>query len=183
MKRLLPALLALTLSACATTSMSAGNAPADDDIIYCLFTIEGFDDCHSNIDGKAISVSLEIEAATPDESDVLAIVVSIDGTSQKLQLSNDVTIIDSDRGYIKLQDINFDGFRDIAITTSFAVANLYLDYWVYDPANTRFHYVGNFPDLTPIPRNETLTSTVKLNAESYSHSTWVWMAGDLVVKE
>src|SRR5690625_3588494 len=106
MKRLLPALLALTLSACATTSMSAGNAPADDDIIYCLFTIEGFDDCHSNIDGKAISVSLEIEAATPDESDVLAIVVSIDGTSQKLQLSNDVTIIESDRGYIKLQDID-----------------------------------------------------------------------------
>lgn len=56
-------------------------------------------------------------------------------------------MLKADRGHISFADINFDAAPDIAITTSFGLANLYMDYWVFDPVNKRYDYIGNLCEL------------------------------------
>lgn len=70
--------------------------------------------------------------------------------------------------------------RFLAITTSFGVANLYLDYWVYLPEEEAFEYVGNYPSLTPDEDTQTLESHTRQSADSYDQTTWVWRQGELV---
>ena len=46
------------------------------------------------------------------------------------------------------QDINFDGYNDLALAVARGVANTYALYWLFDPSRGRFTPVGRYPWLT-----------------------------------
>jgi hypothetical protein len=46
------------------------------------------------------------------------------------------------------QDINFDGYNDLALAVARGVANTYAMYWLFDPSRGRFTPVGRCPWLT-----------------------------------
>lgn len=181
MRLLFFVLISLTLGAC--TELSLSSEPAvDASKSYCLFSFDGIEDCHVTIDGKLLKVDLIMGDPEHDERSLEAVSIQTGDHKKELPLSRDVSIIEGDTGYVQFRDIDFDGHRDLAVTTSFGVANLYLDYWVYDADKSGFRYVGNLPDLTPVPEDQALTSKVKLDAESYDRQVWVWDEGNLVHK-
>ncbi|WP_027328254.1 XAC2610-related protein [Marinimicrobium agarilyticum] len=182
MKCILLAFVSFSLCACAQPLQSSDNGLADNARYRCLFSFNGINNCSVAIDGHSIDVTLNLGLAEYDERPLTAIDIEIDGAKQELPLSAGVTIIEGDKGYVEFQDINFDGHRDLAITTSFGVANLYLDYWVFEADKNSFRYIGNFPELRPVPENKTLTSHVKLNAASYERQDWLWEDNELVRK-
>ena len=91
-----------------------------------------------------------------------------------MNISKDTSILDGDKGYISFADINFDSIPDISITTSFGLANLYMDYWVYDSANKIYSYVGNFSSFKINNKNKTLSNVVKSSAAEYINTTYTW---------
>lgn len=177
MKILILFALSVILSACSEPSQSSDKR-SDDGRSRCLFSFEGIEECNLVIGGESVEVELKMGDPEYDERALEAVSVA----GQDLPISSGVTIIDGDKGVVNFQDINFDGHRDLAVTTSFGVANLYLDYWVYDVENKEFRYVGNFPKLEPAEERKVLTSQVKVNAESYEQTVWVWEEGELVGK-
>lgn len=85
-----------------------------------------------------------------------------------------------DIGIVSFADINFDNVPDIAISTSFGVANQYFDYWTYNPKSGKYTSVGNHPRLNPNPADKTLTANVKLNAAAYQSQKYVWDRDKLI---
>lgn len=121
-----------------------------------------------------IKVKVESEMVADDEKTLKALEVEINKKKILLPITPDTAILEGDIGYISFSDINFDGFPDLSITTSFGVANLYLDYWVYVPYSSTYIHVGNFPHLTLNAKEKTVSATVKINAASYESKTWRW---------
>lgn len=180
MKHVMLIALSVLLSGCSESSQSSDKRGGQGGGNPCLFSFEGIEDCNPVIGGESVGLELKMGKPENDERALKAINVSISGASQQLPISEGVTVIDGDKGYVLFQDINFDGYRDLAITTSFGVANLYFDYWVYDTEEGEFRYVGNFPKLELSEERRVLTSRVKVNAESYEEKIWIWEKGDLV---
>jgi len=170
----------LFLLACSDQSHSETSDTDDTDPTICAFTFEGADPCRVDIDGRPAEIDLDMGPATDDERPLIALTLEVNDTQHRLEMSEGVTVIDGDRGYIQLVDINFDGIKDIAITTSFGVANLYLDYWVYLPEEKTFEYLGNYPQLTPDEDTQTLEARVRQSAEDYDYQKWVWQQGELI---
>lgn len=175
--------LSILLSACSEPSHSSSDSSGDDGGAPCLFSFEGVEDCNPVIGGESVEIELKMGEPEYDERALEAVSVSTSGANQELPISSGVTIIDGDKGFVSFQDINFDGHRDLAVTTSFGVSNLYLDYWVYDAEGKEFRYVGNFPKLEPDEERKLLTTQVKVNAESYERKVWVWEEGELASKD
>ena len=71
---------------------------------------------------------------------------------------------------------------DIALTTSFGLANLYLDYWVYNTDTNKYIYIGNKVKLNINSKTRTLSNTVKVSASRYDKNTYVWEGFKLVKK-
>src|SRR5262245_54565099 len=46
------------------------------------------------------------------------------------------------------QDINFDGYNDLALAVVQGVANTYAMYWLFDPVHGRFTALGRYPWFT-----------------------------------
>jgi hypothetical protein len=46
------------------------------------------------------------------------------------------------------QDINFDGYNDLALAVAQGIANTYAMYWLFDPSQGRFTPLGRYPWLT-----------------------------------
>src|SRR6266446_1820449 len=46
------------------------------------------------------------------------------------------------------QEINFDGYNDLALAVARGIANTYAMYWLFDPSRGRFTPVGRYPWLT-----------------------------------
>lgn len=176
-------LASLTLCACSEPSRSSESQEANAGRRYCEFSFEGLDECRYNLAGNTIEIDLAMGQPSDDERALSALVVKVGDAAQELPLSRNATIIEGDKGYIQFRDINFDGIEDLAVTTSFGAANLYLDYWVYEAEEERFRYLGNFPDLTPHPEDNRLTSETKRSAKSYSRKTWIWQDGELVPED
>jgi hypothetical protein len=175
MRQLIIACSAIALTACSQPSVSSNQPSAE----YCMFSFSGLEDCHTTILRKPVSVELALGDPVQGERDLIALRVTWDEKVQNLQVVSDTTILEGDRGYILFQDITFDGLYDIGITTSFGVANLYLDYWVHNESDKHFTYVGNFPRLTPDPEEKVLTSTVRSDAASYERTVWTWVGDEL----
>ena len=65
--------------------------------------------------------------------------------------------------YFEAEDINFDGFLDIKLMTTWgATGNTGYDYWLFDKETGRFVYEEAFSELcnpTPHPETKTITTT------------------------
>lgn len=49
---------------------------------------------------------------------------------------------------VEAQDINFDGYNDLALAVARGVANTYAMYWLFDPSRGRFTSLGRYPRFT-----------------------------------
>ena len=121
-----------------------------------------------------VKVNLEVEKVATDEKLLQRLNVEKQGEKFSMNISKDTSILDGDKGYISFADINFDSVPDISITTSFGLANLYMDYWVYDSVNKAYSYVGNFSAFKIDRKNKTLSNVAKSSAAEYIYTTYTW---------
>lgn len=136
----------------------------------CDISFTSLGPCQSSIG----QVEVEAEAVEIDEKILQVLKVDYQGKIHRLEMTADTSMLDGDIGFIALEDINFDGNPDLSITTSFGLANLYLDYWVFDPDRQQFHYLGNYAKFERDEKNKTLSNVVKENAATYTSSTFSW---------
>lgn len=131
---------------------------------------------------KDIKVDIEIEEITSDEKLLKSLNIINNDNKHSLQVPSQTSILEGDKGYISFSDINFDGYPDIAITTSFGLANLYLDYWVYDSHHEKYHYIGNHSKFELNHKLKILNNTNKVNAANYENNTYIWKGYNLIRK-
>ncbi len=132
---------------------------------------------------KAITVNIEVKKIANDEKLLKTLAVVNEGKTYSLQIVSGTSMLDGDRGYVSFADINFDGYPDIAITTSFGLANLYLDYWVYDLHSHKYKYIGNHAEFELNTKLKTLSNVIKVNAAKYENNTYFWKGYNLIKKE
>jgi len=131
---------------------------------------------------KGITAGLLTTKLNFDEKILNSLVVINQGNKHSLSITKDTFILEGDKGYISFQDINFDGYPDIAITTSFGLANIYLDYWVYNTTNKQYVFVGNFSKLKLNDELKILSNRIKINAAEYKNNTYIWQGLKLVAQ-
>jgi len=131
---------------------------------------------------KGITVKLLTTRISFDEKILNSLVVINQGNKHSLSITKDTFMLEGDKGYIFFQDINFDGYPDIAITTSFGLVNIFLDYWVYSTKNKQYVFVGNFSKLKLNNELKLLSNRIKINAAEYKNNTYTWQGLKLVMK-
>jgi hypothetical protein len=160
------------LMGCAHVSKSGKSEP------LCEFELAKLKQCTY----QDYMVNIQSSAIASDEIVLTSLTVDSKGKKHVLSISADTSLLEGDRGFISFDDINFDGIADIAITTSFGLANLYLDYWVYDKATKTFVKIGNYTQFTRNADTKTLTNQVKGNAASYQKHEYYFNGFKLVRK-
>jgi len=138
------------------------------------------DSCGYQSKDREIKVQIETAAIEEDELRLMALSVENNRKKFALNISPDTTLLEGDIGFISFADIDFDSTADLAITTSFGVANLYFDYWVYQPEKAEYVYIGNLPKLRLDSATKTVTTKIKLNAASYEENILIWKDGALI---
>lgn len=183
MERVLPLILLLFSSACSGAPNNTEKAPEQfvpTPPERCRVTFSGLGECHTVIDQTPVTIELDRSAPEYGERTLEQLTVTVGEHVQQLPITEHTVMLESDQGYLAFQDINFDGHRDLALTTSFSTANLYLDYWRYDPEQQRFEPVGNYPQLTPVPGKQQLQSTIRHSAERHENTRWHWQGHRLI---
>ena len=132
---------------------------------------------------QSITVKLGVEKVASDEKTLKTLNVTHKGDDFVLNVTDDTSMLDGDKGYISFEDINFDGVPDLALTTSFGLANLYLDYWVYNTKSNQYDYIGNHVKFKLNNKLMSLSNTVKINAAKYKNNTFIWKGFKLVNKD
>lgn len=168
---------------CFVAACSAAEPPetsARNRSIECEFSFHELDSCGYQSKDTEIKVQIKTAAIEEDELGLMALSVENNRKKFALNISPDTTLLEGDIGFISFADINFDNTADLAITTSFGVANLYFDYWVYQPEKAEYVYIGNMPKLTLDPATKTVTTKIKLNAASYEKNIFIWKGGALI---
>jgi len=127
-----------------------------------------------------IIVNVRADKVTDDEKRLKILDVVNNGKKHTLQIVSQPSMLEGDKGYISFADINFDGYPDIAVTTSFGLANLYLEYWVYEPHIHTYQYIGNYVKFELNFRLKTLSHIIKINAQRYEKNTYYWKDYKLV---
>ena len=131
---------------------------------------------------KNITVNIGVKKVASDETELQRLHIVNQDNKYTLNITKDTSILKGDRGYISFADINFDAVPDIAITTSFGLANLYVDYWVYDIMKNKYVYIGNFSEFKISKKDKTLSNLVKISAAKYKNTTYTWQGFKLVKK-
>lgn len=150
--------------------------------VECTFELSAQPVCSFKKGKHAFEVALATKRLADTEVALTRAKVVADDKQHVLSLSPDVSMTTGDIGIVSFADINFDNVPDLAISTSFGVANQYFDYWTYDPKNAKYHSLGNYPRLNANPADKTLTASVKLNAAHYETRKYFWDKGRLVRK-
>lgn len=167
---------AFMCSACnAQQQQSIGNSSKAD----CAISFSQLDKCVYQLGEYTIEVKIGYENLGKDEKSLSTLNVTFNNKMQSLIISPNTTIIDGDIGYLVFTDINFDNTPDLAITTSFGTPNIYLDYWVFDVQQSKYSFVGNYPQFFIDSDAKTLSATVKDNAEKYRIFKWKWSGSKL----
>lgn len=175
MKRLL---FAVVLTA--GCGVSGGAQPVNQGDVECTFQFSAEPVCSYKSGNHLVKVSLVTKKLADDELVLTQAKVTSQGKQQVLSMSPDVSMMAGDIGIASFVDINFDNVPDIAISTSFGMANQYFDYWTYDPKTKQHVSVGNYPKLNPNPVDKTLTATIKLDAATYQQQKYSWDGGKLI---
>jgi len=164
--------LMMIFSACSdATDTKITNADSE----TCIFNFTMLKPCVY----KNIKINLVVEKISSDEKLMQKITIVNQGEPYILNIKDGTSILEGDRGYISIADINFDAIPDVAITTSFGLANLYVDYWVFDPINRQYSYVGNFSEFKINKKDKTLSNIVKINAAKYENNLYQWQGTQL----
>lgn len=175
--RYLAAFIAGAAPACAAMGYESGSHI---DATMCHFDFQRMEDCHLILNQQPTTIGLTTTAVSEHELQLTHVVLNSGQERITLSLSHSVSIMPGDRGYVLVEDINFDQRPDIGISTSFGVANAYLDYWVTSENAEQFHYVGNFPRLEVDSKTQTLSATVRVSAANYENKRWRWEDQELV---
>ena len=174
-------ILASLLIAGCSESMGLGSVKNTD--VECTFQFSTEPVCSYTKDRYNIKVSLTTKKSADDEIALTNAKVNLNGKRHTLTVSPDTTMMQGNIGIISFADINFDGIPDIAVSTSFGLANQYFDYWVYDPKTKRYHSVGNYPKLIANPVDKILSVSVKASAASYQTMKYFWDGDKLVQRK
>lgn len=173
-------LICCFVAACSTAEPQ--ETSAHNQSVECEFLFHELDSC--GYQSKDTEVKVQIKTTVIEEDELGLMALSVENNRKKfaLNVSPDTTLIDGEIGVISFADINFDNTADLAITTSFGVANLYFDYWVYQPEKVGYVYIGNLPKLMLDPATKTVSTKIKLNAASYEENIFIWN-GDVLIKQ
>ena len=164
-------------------SESIGLEPTKNSDTECTFQFNAEPACSYKADRYSVKVSLITKPLVDDEIALTTAKVTFDGHQHALVISPDVSMIKGDIGIISFSDINFDNIPDIAVSTSFGVANQYFYYWIYDPKNKNYQMIGNYPKLSPNSIDKTLSASVKQNAANYETQKFFWDGKKLIQKK
>jgi hypothetical protein len=167
----LPLLFFVLLIGCAQVAESDKSAP------LCEFELHKMDQCIY----QDYVVNIQT-ITTSDEAELQTLIVDIKGKRYTLSITSDTILLEGDRGFLSFEDINFDGIPDIAVTTSFGLPNLYMDYWVFDKATKKFAKIGNYTQFTVNAESKTLTNQIKDNATTYQQHEYFFKDINLIEK-
>lgn len=148
----------------------------------CYFDYKKHDHCAFSSENYQIHLKVLTEKVSRKESKLLAIQAIVNEKSFTLPITQNTSIQKGHIGLISFSDINFDTIPDLAISTSFGIANQAFDYWVYNPDTMKFLYVGNFVNLVLDPGQKSVTSIAKSNAAVYIKREYTWKGFTLVPK-
>ncbi|MFK5913244.1 MAG: hypothetical protein QM484_02640 [Woeseiaceae bacterium] len=123
---------------------------------------------------KDITVNVDVKKISSDEKLLQHLNILKQGNKYTLNISKNTSILEGDKGYISFADINFDNVPDVAITTSFGLASLYMDYWVFDAVKNEYTDIGNYTKFEINNKNKTLSNVIKINAAKYKNTTYSW---------
>ncbi len=178
MKKFLGFCSLVVLTACTDATekqeVSKGNDIAQ--ALKCEISIGSLEACAVG----DIYSELVIEKLADDEIQLNRLLVNYKGKQHQLNISEDTSMLGDDIGFQKIEDVNFDGHLDIAVTTSFGLANLYMDYWVFDSEKNSYVYIGNHTQFSLDKKNKTLRHTTKINAENYEERSYKWEGNKLI---
>jgi hypothetical protein len=173
-------LACICLTAC---NNAVGVEPLSNAGTECLFKFNAKPVCTYQYDKHTISVLLITKLIAENEMELSQAAVEMDGIKTIQNISPDTSMLDGDIGIVLFDDINFDGTPDLAISTSFGVANQYFDYWVRDNASGKYLSLGSLPKLSLNKTSKTLEATVKLNAANYEKQVYEWLGNNLIRKK
>lgn len=171
------ALSTLTLLTLSSTSCFSTNAPLH--LKDCYFNSDLSTPCTFSLFNKPASIQIQGVKQSNEEVLLKTVLIQINETKQELSLSEATIMFTGDTGYMIFDDINFDGFPDLGISTSFGIANHYFDYWVFNVEEKKFNKIGNYPRFTLHPEQKTLSYSVKINAAEYQEKSYQWRDGSL----
>lgn len=143
-------------------------------------------DCLFDLSTKALCVYGEYQVSVkskPFEADFVQLAsleVYYKGKKYWLKIVPDTLLTQGDKGIISFDDINFDGVADIAVSTSFSITNQYMDYWLSEPEQKGFIYVGNFCRFKLDPAKKILRNKIQLNAAEYVDNVYTWQGKKLI---
>src|SRR4030042_265812 len=75
---------------------------------------------------------------------------------QMLDVMAKMEPVDRDSVNLFVEDLNFDGYKDLGLQTHEIEENAYNDYWLFNPETGSFEYLGNYPTLLPDPEKQEL---------------------------
>jgi hypothetical protein len=105
--------------------------------------------CSFVLRSASAPISLRFAVRTQNEGRVIErIAVSSDDASaiaQTLDVHDMQPVGNAAKFVFGGQDINFDGYNDLFVVTRAGAANVYADYWVFNPTQHRFDALGNYP--------------------------------------
>ena len=146
----------------------------------CLFKFEQTPVCTYKDTDHSISVTLVTKKIADDELALVQANIVTNGIKQTVKIADDTSMMQGNIGTVLFDDINFDGIPDLAIATSFGVANQYFDYWVYDKNNKTYLATGNYSKLKIDAATKKLSAQVKISAAGYEAQVFTWHGNTLV---
>ncbi|WLQ11713.1 hypothetical protein O5O45_18460 [Hahella aquimaris] len=146
----------------------------------CLFGVGRIPTCEHASTSLQVKASPVLAPLADDQVLLQAVEASLNGQEQRLEIAPDTVFFAGDIGHIAFDDINFDGFPDLAITTSAGAKHVFLDYWLYSQNAKRFVRLGNLPELSADPATQTLSLQVQVSETQYERKRLKWNGSNLI---
>lgn len=149
--------------------------------------------CFFHINQKLPIYEFRLHAAPFAPKEKIVLINRIDVVPVGATTATQVLIVDSgespmsdtDRSYVSVEDLNFDGYNDLKVLRSQgATGNTTYTVWMFDPKTSQFilnKQLSNLMNPTPNPKTETLTSFSNSSAADWGHQTYVWKNGQLML--
>lgn len=147
----------------------------------CIIKVQEHMKCTLGMNNDEMQIDMKIRELNGYEWGIESIYVKSKDTDKGFSIngSNHVTMQLGDIMLVESYDINFDGIDDIAISTSFGLANLICDYWLVDKEGS-FQFIGNYPKFRINYDQKIIETQVRSSAAEYIQDTYHWEGETLV---